>query len=298
MKYLAFHILCSADHWFRDGGELQVVLQENSVWKKLGIFSRGTGTTGTWSKSPAVHMYIKLGDKICDLPPWNSIIGQDLPGWLGCLSSLRGRQEDDTKFQSVLSRVWQENQQEANKFKNEQRFAMSFNALAHVWDRCDFSNHEIISCLFSLVQCTVSTVLCTKIIPITGSNKLGKPSKSFKDIIVAHLENSLSQAIQKMKISTNLIPDDQSLTGILHGSSEVLSELVLLINEELRDSDPSGYGWDDQTEQQYWRDLEARFNTDLEVLKDVFTAVKTSSGKNTPLEANTPPTPQAPPPRS
>jgi hypothetical protein len=217
IKDLVLCVLCHADHWFSDI-ELGPILTEDSVWPSLA-----------YSGS---RYYTILGEKLSNTPGGKSIISQDLPGWLDQdYSDMGGEQAG--KFFTVLSRVWDADEAEADQFGTEKPRVMVFSALANAWDRIDFSSLEVRHKeIVEFLGCTVSTAFSNypRAIPAGA----GPPSQDFKDTIMIRLGDALGRAGERAKSEIDHILVQQNSMGRANEIAELLTRIALGINGELR----------------------------------------------------------------
>jgi hypothetical protein len=213
---------------------------------------------------PMVAQYIALGDKISQRPDWNPMIVQDLPSWLSILTVVLGRAsegEPRRHFCAVLSRLWSPGEVESDQFGEEEALVMSFAALTNAWDRFDFSNSQAIQPTIRLIECTVSTAFCARLID-DNYNTINNPSPRFRDTIMPHLGDAVGRAGQTLNtVSTPELKD------VATRGAKILSELASTINGELKTRPPPANQWKDtRAEIGYWRRLQIGFEKDIKAL--------------------------------
>ncbi|KAF7336219.1 hypothetical protein MVEN_02169700 [Mycena venus] len=245
VRTIVLKVFFSADHWFQDP-ELRPILQQESVWINLG---------GLFHPD-----YINLGDRLCSMPEWKHIISLDLPGWLANFPRIEGTHWESwestrKEFWSVLSRVWDADEHEADAFGNEKSLVMIFSALAKTWHRVDFSNLAGIQHRrhVKLLGCTASQVFYSKIV----SYEVQNPSQRFTDTIIPCLGEALGRAAERAKDETINNPSiEQNLKDRITALAELLSRLALTTHGEIRNGQPN----DDRTpEMEYWKCLRDGF---------------------------------------
>jgi hypothetical protein len=177
IKGLDLRIFCNTDHWFSDA-ELGPILADESVWPSLA-------GSGSWD-------YNILGEKLSNIPGWKSIISQDLPGWLDQHSSFM-LDKQVKNFLTVLSRVWDADEAEADRFGDENTRVMMLTALANAWDQIDFSNPQLHRRqIVGLLECTVSMAFSARINRRWGW--VVHPSQSFTDAIMVCIGDAVARA--------------------------------------------------------------------------------------------------------
>ncbi|KAJ7848344.1 hypothetical protein B0H14DRAFT_2583039 [Mycena olivaceomarginata] len=143
------------------------------------------------------------------------------------------RQNKSKNFLTVLSRVWDADEAEANQFGDEKTRVMMFTALANAWDRIDFSSLQL-HCrrIVELLECTVSTAFSAR---INWWQTVQHPSQSFTDTIMVRLGDVVARAGERAKQETGRNPGEQdSEAGVVNGVAEFLSRFALCIHGELQ----------------------------------------------------------------
>ncbi|KAJ7098840.1 hypothetical protein C8R44DRAFT_355444 [Mycena epipterygia] len=244
-QYFTYHLLCSSEKWFQDD-QLWPLLQEKSIWTLLGKYD-------DWDLTP----YISLGDTLSQTPEWKVILAQDYFGWFSKLPKiLRDYEEEEQQiFCSVLSRIWDVDPTQYDRFKEEEKIlATAFTVLAKLWDQFNFPDTQDIQDLLRLTQCTIRTAFCARHVP---DNWPPRPSQDFRDNIMPFLGEAMSQAADRIRV-TNLRAAEVEGRGV-----EILSKLVVIINGELRTRPTPQDLWDNQ-EIQYWIDLKETFEEEID----------------------------------
>ncbi|KAJ6550327.1 hypothetical protein B0H19DRAFT_1265158 [Mycena capillaripes] len=256
VRTIVLKVFFFADHWFEDP-ELRPMLQQESVWINLG---------GLFHPD-----YINLGDRLCSMPEWKQIISLDLPGWLANFPRIQGTQWESwestrKEFWSVLSRVWDADEHEANMFGNEKSLVMIFSALEKTWQRAKFSNLTGIQHTrhLKLLGCTASQVFYSRIV----SYEVQNPSQGFKDTIIPCLGEALARAAERAKDETINNPSiERNLKDGITSLAELLSRLASTTNGELKSGQPR----DNRTpEMEYWKCLRDGFMCQVDVLQKDF----------------------------
>ncbi|KAF7335503.1 hypothetical protein MVEN_02204000 [Mycena venus] len=262
--YLRAHLACaildSTDHWFAED-ELCPILQQPSVWANLG-----QGGDYNWS-------YYSLGNKLSQHPGWTEIISSDLPGWLlgwpGIISDMSEEKKHQVNFRSVLSRVWNGDEAEANDFGEEATRVMVFNALTSTWNQADFSDWGVnhVGHHINLLDCTVSAVFAAWM----GSDGAGTPSQRFKDTILVRLGEALARAGERMKHELSNSSDVQpDLKDTIDRLADLLSRLALLIQGNLGTPEQAHTAID----LDYWWDLRNTWRLDAHALRQAIDKAK------------------------
>ncbi|KAF7335505.1 hypothetical protein MVEN_02204200 [Mycena venus] len=255
--HLACAVLDSTDHWFAEE-ELCPILQQPSVWANLGH-----GSWHNWA-------YYSLGNKLSQHPEWTKIISANLPGWLAAWPGIMEKEEEhQVNFRSVLSRVWNGDEAEANEFGEEATRVMVFNALMSTWNEADFSdwsaNH--VGHHINLLGCTVTAVFAAW----TGLDKASTPSQQFKDTILVHLGEALAKAGERTKHESSNgsdVPPD--LRDNIDRLADLLSRLASLIQGNLGTSERAHT----VINLDYWRDLENTWQYDVYELHQAINQAK------------------------
>ncbi|KAJ7709427.1 hypothetical protein B0H16DRAFT_648657 [Mycena metata] len=253
VRTIVLKVFFSADHWFQDP-ELRPILQQESVWINLG---------GLFHPD-----YINLGDRLCSMSEWKQIISLDLPGWLANFPRIKGTHWESwestrKEFWSVLSRVWDADEHEADEFGNEKSLVMIFSALAKTWNHVDFSNLTGIQYRrhVKLLGCTASQVFYSRIV----FYEVQYPSQRFKDTIIPCLGKALDRAAERAKNEIINNPSiEQNLKNGITAIAKLLSRLALTTNGELRNGQPKDDG---SPEMEYWKCLRDGFMRQVDVLQ-------------------------------
>ncbi|KAJ7858840.1 hypothetical protein B0H14DRAFT_2748090 [Mycena olivaceomarginata] len=258
------HLLLPSAHHCFDDNELRPLLQQNSTWTSLAlVLVQAPVLYPPDFMFPMTAQYIALGDKISQTPDWNPVITQDLPGWLSTLTALLGGDpegEPRRSFCRVLSRLWDAGESESEQFGDEKALVMSFTALANAWDRFDFSNSQTIQPLMRLIECTVSTAFCARLVD-EFRDTVNNPSPCFKDIVMPRLGDAVGRAVQMLNAAVN--PD---LNDVANRAAENLSKLASTINGELKSRPPADESTDSRMEVGYWKRLQTEFEQDIKAL--------------------------------
>jgi hypothetical protein len=247
---LACHLFPPVQHYF-DDEELRVLLHQNSTWTSLAVVIVPAQMMYPPEYTyPMVAQYITLGDKISQRPDWNPMIIQDLPSWLSILTVVLGRAsegEPRRHFCAVLSRLWSPGEVESDQFGEEEPLVMSFAALTNAWDRFDFPNSQAIQPTIQLIECTVSTAFCARLID-DNYNTINNPSPRFRDTIMPRLGDAVGRAGQ----TSNTVSTPE-LKDVATRGAKILSELASTINGELKTRPPPANQWKDtRAEIGYW----------------------------------------------
>jgi hypothetical protein len=171
MGFLGFHILCSAEFWFKDN-ELGPILRDNNTWKLLGAFCMHT-------ELPTSSQYISLSDRLSQTPDWETIISRDPVRWLQLLPRLFGVYGDDESrdaFCSVLARLWPADEPEDDELEQPKPLVMAFKALANCWDQFNYWNSAADE-IIKIIECSISTSFCARVVGATGHEKLQNPTQ-------------------------------------------------------------------------------------------------------------------------
>ncbi|KAF7344853.1 hypothetical protein MVEN_01647000 [Mycena venus] len=239
--YYACAVLDSVDHWFVDD-ELRQILQQNAVWANL---ARGGGNN---------HFYTNLGEKLSKEPEWKRIISENLPGWLDqwpTILEFQFTQERRSKFWSVLSRLWDADETEADEFGDEGTIVMIFSALANAWNRLQLTHWDAMQIRhhINLLHSTVSAAFSARI-PL---DHVHIPSQRFRDTIIVRLGEAMAQAGHRLEdkwagdSSTELY-----LKDIISGLSDLVQRFASTILGELRTPMQAHTA----TEWRHWYDLQ------------------------------------------
>ncbi|KAJ7323566.1 hypothetical protein DFH08DRAFT_817602 [Mycena albidolilacea] len=173
-------------HYF-DNEELRALLHQNSTWTSLAVvIVQAQMMHPPEYTHPMAAQYIALGDKISQRPDWNPMI-----------SGRASEGEPRRNFCAVLSRLWSPDEVESDQFGEEKALVMSFTLLANAWDRFDFSNSQAIQPTIRLIECTVLTEFCARLID-DNYNTISSPSPRFKAIIMPRLGDAVGQAGQTL----------------------------------------------------------------------------------------------------
>jgi hypothetical protein len=245
VAYFARGVLDSAgpaEPWFTDI-ELRQILQQRSVWDNLG--------SASWMEKS----YLSLCEKLSRDPEWRKIISEDLPGWLqqwpgimGHYHSLRPARQitegERAQFRSVLGRVWDVDETEAEEFGEDATVAMVFGALVRAWDQVqslDRGTTQVIY-LLKLMERTVSAAF-----PAKSPDRPWFPSQRFQDVIVIRLARALTRAGGIMK-------NDNSgdLKDIIDKLADLLSTCAWTLQDELR---ASPHLYTESQNRDYWSRL-------------------------------------------
>jgi hypothetical protein len=221
VAYFACGVLDTADHWLAHD-ELVQVLQNNSVWVYLGR----AGYLNPF--------YVNIGEKLSREARWKQIISADLPGWVQYWPLIDDRNfpvfgdQHRTKFRSVLSRVWDIDEAEANEFGEEATLVLVFGALAKAWSEVRFSNLHKTQVLhhIDLLRETGPAAFSARI----RDGKVFIASQRFKGTIMTRLVEALVRAGQNAKHERNGM-DQHSKNGI-DGLGDLLSRLASAIPVE------------------------------------------------------------------
>ncbi|KAJ7661865.1 hypothetical protein B0H17DRAFT_1185120 [Mycena rosella] len=228
-------ILPRVHHWFQDG-ELRPILRDRMMWPILGKAVPRPGYLLLYPEAVQrmVASYISLGDKLSQTQEWKPVIADDLPGWLGTLSRLLSAhgmdEETRQQFCAVLSRVWDVAPTEPRPEKDPECLVMAFQALTDAWDQFDFSNSQGTHRLLALIECTVLTAFCARIVvwplptPISVSDH-------FEEIVMPRLADAVEQAAERLELAQNTFAADQDL---LTGAAGLMLTLASIITGELR----------------------------------------------------------------
>jgi hypothetical protein len=266
VAYFACDVLDSADHWFADD-ELRYILQQRSIWANLG-------RVGEFTPS-----YTNLGDKLSREPEWKNIISNDLPGWLGQWPTIINTDctwftdEHRAQFRSVLSRVWDADESEAEEFGEEATVVMVFSALAKTWNRVHFLNLDMKQVRYhiNLLCSTVWAAFSARIRPLPP---VIIPSQRFKDTIMVCLAEALVAAGENVKHGSG---SDSTMELDLKDSidrlADLLSGLAFTIQGELRTPQHA----DTVNKWGYWYDLQNTWLQEVAALREAFE--KAASGR-------------------
>jgi hypothetical protein len=237
------------------------VLQDVSIWTSLGYGA---------SINP---FYVSLGDKLSREPEWQEIISSDLPSWLGQFSMIMDTRidwftdEHRTKFRSVLSRLWEADEAEADGFGEEATLTMVFSVLARAWNQAHSSDRseKQIRYHINLLECTVSAASSARILGGT----VVFSSQRFKDTIMVHLGDALTQAGEDVKHQwSNAFGMEEDLKEGIEKLGDLISRVASGILGELRS--PSLQHADTVIELKYWENLLDTWWQDVRALKEKF----------------------------
>jgi hypothetical protein len=277
-RFLVVHVLCSAHQWFVDS-DLQPVLQEASVWERLGA-SLPRFTTEGWETSRIFFDYLALGNQLSQTQEWKPIIAQDLPSWLSILEMLPDMTLMTWTFCAVLSRVWNPDTAETESLGNEKPRAMEFVVLTDAWDGFDrVTNAKDISSTLALTRCSVPTAFCSRIgvQNISADIESRNPSQQFKDVVMLRLGAAVAVAAERVKKAATHDTHDLAQESIhtMVCAAEVLVRLASTINGELRDGPPDpGEALSEKDSRamiiKFWTDLKQGFNDELDMLTEAF----------------------------
>ncbi|KAJ7300837.1 hypothetical protein DFH08DRAFT_828116 [Mycena albidolilacea] len=207
-----------------------------STWTSLAVVIMQAQMMYTYPPEHTYPMaqYIALGNK--------TLLGRASEG------------EPRWHFCAVLSRLWSPGETESDQFGEEKALVMSFTALVNVWDRFDLSNSQAIQPTIRLIEFTVSTAFCTRLID-ENYNTIKNPSPPFKDIIMPRLRDAVGRAGQTLNtVSTPELKD------VATRGAKILSELASTMSGGLKNRPPPANQWKDmQAEIGYWRRLQIGF---------------------------------------
>ncbi|KAJ7467535.1 hypothetical protein FB451DRAFT_1401537 [Mycena latifolia] len=272
LKYLAFRVLSSADHWFQDD-ELGPVLQEHAVWAMLGAVRLSALT-----QDITIH-YISLGDKLSQLPQWKPVIAQDLTGWLSHLGSLldvEGTELEPTQklFGNVLSRVWGPHAAEHQYFGEEKLLVMVFGALTNALHQLNSSTTWDMHHVILLAQWTIVSVFHARMCHFRTRQL--HMFDLFR-VTMVRLGDTLARSAEMANAAATAegLDGNQDLKDVLTSAAKLLSKLGSTINDEL--SVPTS-GRVDYDYGMHWGRIREGLNRDLDSLRQLV--------RNTPLASS------------
>ncbi|KAJ7098924.1 hypothetical protein C8R44DRAFT_810927 [Mycena epipterygia] len=134
---------------------------------------------------------------------------------------------------------------------------MTFTVLAKLWNQFSFTDPQDIQDLLRLTQSTLRAACCARHIP---DRWLLRPSQEFRDIILVCLGDAMSQAVTRIKATKTSDDPDVQARGV-----EILSQLVAIINDEIRTRPTPKDIWD-KAEIMYWKDLQRNFEQKIDSL--------------------------------
>jgi hypothetical protein len=139
-------------NWFLDPN-LRSIMQENSVWSRLGH------VTLKYSDYADLGRYLFLGEDKAKIAEWKPIIYEDLSTWITAFIPFADHFESN-RFASVIRSIWVPEFSDQMQLLNErdEGWMLAFMALANVWKTFQFNPVSALTCL-CLARCTVSTSL-------------------------------------------------------------------------------------------------------------------------------------------
>ncbi|KAJ6599876.1 hypothetical protein DFH09DRAFT_1128986 [Mycena vulgaris] len=190
---IAFDLLRGAPAWFQDA-ELQVMMQQSSVWQLLGrVASR---ESVEWWFRPA---YFHLGATLANTAQWEPIVRDDLAGWITAF--LQDERPETEKFTSVLSRVWlRSGDNDVDQTRRPEAITLMFRALTKAWDEFNLIHPRDWSDFCRLAKCTALAALRTHY--YVSGEAISIPS-DFRVSFSAKLRDSLIQAAEKARVEVN-----------------------------------------------------------------------------------------------
>ncbi|KAJ6452410.1 hypothetical protein C8R45DRAFT_1112972 [Mycena sanguinolenta] len=256
------HLLVPTVHRCFHDDTLRPLLQQHSTWPFIAVvLAQAQLMYSPVLIYPLTVQYIALGNIISQTPEWDTVVAGDLPGWLSTLPLLLiGMQTDEPsrQFCAVLSRLWNTEDIDIQEFGHEAALAMSFAVLANTWDQFDVGNSQDILPLIRLIECTVTTAFCARLVN-EYRNSVSVPSLRFQDVIMPRLSDAVERAAHRLKIS--FAPDLDS--GALTLAVDILSKLALTISGQLKNRPPEAKSKERHVEIVYWRGLQTRFEKDI-----------------------------------
>ncbi|KAJ6599873.1 hypothetical protein DFH09DRAFT_1128977 [Mycena vulgaris] len=190
---IAFDLLWRAPAWFQDV-ELQVMMQQCSVWQLLGRVA--TRESLEWSRSA----YFELGQILSNTAHWEPIVRDDLAGWITAF--LQDKWTSTDIFNTVLVRVWLKpgNNEVDQAWGLGDPLALIFEALAKAWEEFDIIQSRDLSQFCRLAKCTALAALRNnygmsgQVVPIPAY---------FKSSLSTRLRDSLIQAAENARGEIN-----------------------------------------------------------------------------------------------
>ncbi|KAJ6556651.1 hypothetical protein DFH09DRAFT_1084729 [Mycena vulgaris] len=280
-QILAFELLCAAHRWFQDN-ELRLVLQEHSVWANLGLILNKARDV---YYPDVVHQmtahYITLGAELSQTSEWQSIIMEDLTGWLANLPTLligfKEETESTQEFCAVICRLWEAEAAEGTESVGVKLLVAAFTGLTSVWNHFDFPISLEIHRVVRLVECTVSTAFCARIstagncsVPVYRTISLNDGlTDRFKNIIMPKLCHAVVRVAERAKEEASTLDLAPDLKVLLIHVTELMLKLASTINGELRNGWSQGEADTQGDEFQYWTGLKKTFEKDLHGLATV-----------------------------
>ncbi|KAJ6583236.1 hypothetical protein B0H10DRAFT_2235036 [Mycena sp. CBHHK59/15] len=157
-------------------------LQQPSTWTLLGRVALD-------KKMPYfAARYFEMGDKLSsNNAAWRATIHNDLSSWIQIYKHARAIGYDGgvAKYETVLCRVWQADEVEAEQFGGRKTLALTFTALSNFWKELDPSNEQKMDQFVHLTTCTASTALA-------------HVSTKFKALLSDRLSNTLFLVAQRL----------------------------------------------------------------------------------------------------
>ncbi|KAF7376988.1 hypothetical protein MSAN_00116700 [Mycena sanguinolenta] len=256
------HLLVPTVHHCFNDDALRPLLQQYSTWSSIAaVLAQAQLMYPPVLIYPLTVQYIALGNILSQVPEWSTVVAGDLPGWLSTLAILlSGKQTDEPsrQFCAVLSRLWNTGDIDVQGFGHEAALATSFAVVANAWDQFDVGNSPDIHPLMRLIECTVTTAFCARLVN-EYRNEISVPSLRFQDVIMPHLSDSVERAAHRLKMSVALDLDGSTFTL----AADILSRLALTISGQLKNRPPQADRKERRVEIGYWRGLQTRFEKDI-----------------------------------
>ncbi|KAJ6495499.1 hypothetical protein DFH09DRAFT_1448621 [Mycena vulgaris] len=192
----ALDLLCNAPAGFQDA-ELQVMMQQCSVWQLLGrVASRES--VGWWLCSG----YFELGEVLSNTAQWEPIVRDDLAGWITVFLQYEGAAT--YIFNTVLVRVWlKPGDNEVNQTRGLQKsITVMFQALTKAWDELNLIQPRELSNFCRLAKCTALAALRTHYYNYVFKEAILIPP-DFRVTFSVRLRDSLIHAAEKARAEIN-----------------------------------------------------------------------------------------------
>ncbi|KAJ7191247.1 hypothetical protein GGX14DRAFT_600948 [Mycena pura] len=277
MQQLAFQILCSAVHWFQDN-ELQPVLQEQLVLEKLHNILMDVLDYNY------VLQYLKLWEHISNIPLWQPVMRQKLPGWLQLMCSTKGYGLLHD-FISVSARLWGIEESEVAEYDVEEKpLVFAFTALANTWNQFVITDTQECHQIATIIRCTVSMAFLSRagFLLFQPGIHVIQPSQNLKDKIMPRLSNALTTAATEIADDPNIA---QEMKAIMSCAANIMLKLASTISGELT------HGWGQQQEAnseeaelRFWENLRMGFDAQLSALEELLERIGEENGPRTTVE--------------
>ncbi|KAJ6599841.1 hypothetical protein DFH09DRAFT_626855 [Mycena vulgaris] len=214
----ALDLLCNAPAWFQDA-ELQVMMQQRSVWQLLGrVASRES--VGWWLCSG----YFELGEILSNTTQWEPIVRDDLAGWITVFLQHEGTAT--YIFNTVVVRVWlKTDDNEVNQTRGLQKaITLMFQALTKAWDEFSLTQPREFSNFCRLAKCTALAALRNHYYNYVFKEAILIPP-DFRVTFSVRLRDSLIHAAEKARAEINSSQPLDERDEVLTVAAKILEQI-------------------------------------------------------------------------